>query len=108
MKFRARIPGKNAVIVFTFESLLKNKFSNRKILWPWLLAGNIPDRFTGITDVEGIEIYENDRVTTPKNNKDGTPNGNIYKTVKWICKNSARNGFNITKNNLWKIVERKK
>lgn len=60
LKFRAVIPERGASINFTLQDLLEDNFSNREILWPWLKAGNQPDRFTGFTDKYNIAIYEND------------------------------------------------
>jgi len=57
MKFRAYI-NKTTIIFFDFESLLNGLFSSRELLIPWLKAGNKPDRFAGLKDKSGKDIYE--------------------------------------------------
>ncbi len=61
MKFRAIIPERNATIYFDLNDLaklgdledilrLREKFSTREILVPWLLQGNVPNLYTGKKD----------------------------------------------------------
>lgn len=61
MKFRAII-NKNTIIFFDFKDLADPKplFSIRELLKPWLAKDNEPDRFTGLQDSKGNDIYEND------------------------------------------------
>lgn len=65
-KFRAIIKhgeGKSKHIItmrFCLIALLDDKFSNREILWPWLRAGNQPDRFSGHVDFDSKDIYGGD------------------------------------------------
>jgi hypothetical protein len=63
IKFRARI-AKDTVVPFTLGDLVNPNplFSIRQLLIPWLRAGNKPDVFTGETDRNDREIYENDPV----------------------------------------------
>jgi hypothetical protein len=66
LKFRAIIPEHNATIYFDLTDLIhpsrKDLFSKRELLIPWLLAGNIPDQYSGKEDITGREIYEGDKV----------------------------------------------
>jgi hypothetical protein len=63
IKFRARI-NENTTIPFTLGDLVSPEplFSTRHLLIPWLRAGNKPDVFTGETDRNSREIYENDPI----------------------------------------------
>lgn len=60
LKFRAIIPDKNINKIFTLRDFIKPVFSMHEFVIPWILAGNIPDRFTGFYDASGKEIYSGD------------------------------------------------
>jgi hypothetical protein len=65
LKFRARIPERNATIYFDLTDLVhpsrKNLFS-QELLVPWLLAGNLPDLYSEMKDKNDKEIYASDKI----------------------------------------------
>ncbi len=62
LKFRAIIKERNATVRFTLQDIVGPKayFSVREILIPWLSAGNIASKVTGLTDKNEKEVYEGD------------------------------------------------
>jgi len=89
IKFRAIIPEKNATIYFTLQDLTSDKFSNREILWPWLNAGNKPDEFTGLQDMNEKDIYERDIIEDFRSNP-AIPSGK-YEMIWNDCRYELRN-----------------
>jgi len=63
IKFRAVIPEHNIKgHQFTLEALYREKplFKMRVFVIPWLKAGNTPDRYTGLNDINDVAIFEGD------------------------------------------------
>jgi hypothetical protein len=63
IEYRAIIPEKGYKGEFTlFELLDEPKFSLRQLVIPWILSGNLPDRFSGIMSNDLVKVYEGDVV----------------------------------------------
>ncbi len=69
LKFRAIIPERNATIYFDLNDIaeLRQKFSIKEILVPWLLDGNVPDLYTSKKGKNDKEIYQGDIVIPAPN-----------------------------------------